>query len=154
MASDRPVRNHSGTVVKHLLLSLALAGCAVAERPVVFANATLASAASNPEYWRRPIEVCGHVLAQRGPNVEWTLERVTPGGTAWLLVDVRAGPLQPGSEVCVRGVVRRPDGLTDAQAMARGSYRPVADAVNSNYVLYPCSDAASCRRVLRGRFPQ
>jgi hypothetical protein len=51
----------------------------------------------------------------------------------WLVVDASAGPLQPGGEACVRGVVRGP------------RISGVEDMPDFERVLYPCSDAASCR---------
>lgn len=132
-----------------LIVLIAATGCIAPQQPVSFPSASVGAASTNPDYWRRPLEVCGQVLPERGPNEEWILNRVDQYARyreeSWLLVDARAGPLRPGSEACVRGVVRRPDGLTDAEALARGKFRPLADAPNTDYVLYPCSDAASCR---------
>jgi hypothetical protein len=140
--------------MRHLIILFAATGCVGSQEPFVFRNASVGAAALNPDYWRRPVHVCGHVLESRGPAGEWILTRTEFGATGWLLVDVRAGQLRSGGEACVRGVVRRRDGLTEAEAEAQGRARTMADGPNDQHVLYPCSDAASCRRALRATIPQ
>jgi hypothetical protein len=132
--------------MRNLIILLVTTGCAAAQQPVVFRTASVGAAATNPDYWRTPIKVCGHVLEGRGREGESILTRTEFGDSSWLLVDVGAERPQSGKDACVRGVVRRRDGLTEAEAGAQGRLRSIADAPNPDYVLYPCSDAVSCRK--------
>jgi hypothetical protein len=126
-----------------------MTGCAVAQGPIEFKEASIGAVATNPDFWRRPVEVCGHVTDEKGPEGEWILTRTVSGSSHWVLVDAAAGRFRPGSEQCVRGVVRRRDGLTEAEAEAKGIFRWIVHAPNYDYVLYPCSDPASCREAVR-----
>jgi hypothetical protein len=132
--------------MRHLIILFAATGCVGPEQPLVFRNVSVGGAITNPVNWRRPIQVCGNVVEGRGPDGEWILARTNRyGGTRWLLVDVSAGEMQLGTEACVRGVVRRRDGLTEAEAAAQGRLRTIEDAPDTHYALYPCSDGESCR---------
>src|SRR3712207_760533 len=77
---------------------------------------TVPMAVTNPEFWDRPIEVCGHVVRSSGPP----RESMMYGERTWLSVDVSGRqPLQVSSAACVKGVVRRRDGLSNQEARAR-----------------------------------
>ena len=120
--------------MRHFLIVLAVSGCVGVEPPFLFQDASVGAASTNSAYLDRPIKVCGQVVSGlRGPNGEWVLSRRGTYSMRWLVVDASAGPLQPGGEACVRGVVRgaRISGVEDMPDFER--------------VLYPCSDPASCR---------
>lgn len=119
--------------MRYLVIVLAVSGCVGVEPRILFQNASVA-AASSSDYLDRPIKVCGQVVSGlRGPNGEWVLSQRGTYSMRWLVVDASAGPLQPGGEACVRGVVRGPR-ISGAE-----------DIPDSARVLYPCSDAANCR---------
>jgi hypothetical protein len=129
--------------MRHLVIVLAASGCVSAEPPLLFQDASVGAASTNSAYLNRPIRVCGQVLADyRGPRGEWVLSRRDTYSMSWLVVDASAGPLQPGAETCLRGVVRLHD---DVAGMEHGpDYR---------HVLYRCSDVPSCHRAGRGARP-
>jgi hypothetical protein len=120
--------------MRYLIIVLAVSGCVSVEPPILFQDVSVAAASTSSDYLDRPIKVCGQVVSGlRGPNGEWVLSQRGTYLRRWLVVDASAGPLQPGGEACVRGVVRgdRISGVEDIPDFER--------------VLYPCSDAASCR---------
>jgi hypothetical protein len=120
--------------MRYLVIVLAVSGCVSVEPAILFQDAGVGAASTSSDYLDRPIKVCGQVVSDlRGPNGEWVLSHRGRYSMSWLVVDASAGPLQPGGEACVRGVVRgaRISGVEDMPDFER--------------VLYPCSDAASCR---------
>ena len=115
------------------------------EAPVAQKMVTLPMAARNPDYWDIPIEVCGHVVASRREDMA-----LLYGHMEWLYVDLRGRtPLKVGTAACLTGVVRRRDGLSHREAVARNlPFVEVVDAADSSRALRPCDDRKSCELLM------
>jgi hypothetical protein len=106
---------------------------------------TVLTAVEDTTYWDRPVEVCGIVVptAVSGTAVLYGLDH-------WLRVDTQEGPsLREYSLACVKGVLRRRDGLSAEIARERNLPRIyVSHGPWPDVVLRRCSDQASCLRLL------
>ena len=120
---------------------VSLAGGQDAALPVI----TVPMALYGTDYWDRPIEVCGHVVPSRIPQISMLYDR-----QRWLMVDPTGGPpLTDYSIACVKGVMRRRDGLSARVARERGIPRiAVSHGASPDVILRRCSDPPSCVALL------
>lgn len=136
-----------------MLFSLALA-LAQPQGPLA-GNVPMISPAlpnANTDILDTVVEVCGYVVPSANP----TEESMLFGGGGFLLVeDGVHPPLRIGSITCVVGVVRRRDGISRQETIARGIGFPhLSHGVNSSYVLRRCFDRAGCDALIPRWLPK
>lgn len=107
----------------------------------------LPQAVSTPRYWEMPIEVCGRVAARTLPDRPGI--SVLSGGNHWLFVKTKNEAL-PERAACVRGVVLRRDGYTEAAAERLGLVRAtMIDVPDDLRILHECSSDDECAVLVR-----
>lgn len=135
-----------------ILFSFALAAVLqVAEAPPFEPPmVTVSMAISDFRNWGRPIQICSHVVAGRGPGGA----SVMYGYHDWLYVRTEGPPLTPGTPACVRGVILRSDGYTEEEAdrlVISGGI--IVDAADPLRVLYECTSLDRCQSLIRNGHP-
>jgi hypothetical protein len=114
--------------------------------PVIPPTVLVGQAAWDMRLRNRPLQVCGYLYEAK----DYEEGQVLEANGAYLVVERSERPPAFGEGTCIRGVVYRRDGLSEAQAIAARLPEHVSPhGAPDHHVLYRCNSTEDCDELAR-----